>query len=273
MANSGFVLEGEATPLRMLFSEVWESRGLLAMLARKEFFVRYRRASFGLLWAVLLPLFQAAVLAVVFSRVAKIDIGGVNYTVFIFSGMISWTFFSGVVGGGSTAIVDGAAMTTKIYFPRAVLPLMTVAANLYGFAITAVILIGMCVLTGVDLGLNLLLLIPAIIVMTLLTAAFVLVFSALHVYFRDIRFMVQAMLIAWFYVTPIIYPLAKVGTLATFLRVNPMTGVVELFRAATVGADPGWLSSLWWTFGWTASLLVIAAALHRRFNRVFVDLI
>jgi lipopolysaccharide transport system permease protein len=92
------------------------------------------------------------------------------------------------------------------------------------------------------------------------------------VYFRDIRFMVQAMLIAWFYVTPIIYPLSKVGTLATFLRINPVTGVVELFRAATVGADPGWLSALWWTLGWTIGMLIIGVVLHRRFNRVFVDL-
>jgi lipopolysaccharide transport system permease protein len=272
MATAGFVLEGEATPLRTLFGELWQSRGLLAMLARKDFFVRYRRASFGLLWAVALPLLQAIVLAIVFSRVAKIQVNGVNYTVFIFAGMISWTFFSGVFGSGSTSIVDGAAITTKIYFPRAILPLVTVASNLYGFSITALILIAMCLVTGVSIGFNVLLLVPAVIVMTALTTAFVLVFSALHVYFRDIRFMVQAMLIAWFYVTPIIYPLSKVGTLATFLRINPVTGVVELFRAATVGADPGWLSALWWTLGWTIGMLIIGVVLHRRFNRVFVDL-
>jgi ABC-type polysaccharide/polyol phosphate export permease len=222
---------------------------------------------------VLLPLFQAVVLAIVFSHVARIHVKGINYTVFIFSGMISWTFFSGVLSMGSTAIVDSAGMTAKIYFPRALLPLVSAGSSLYGFAITVLILLGLAVATGVDLGVNTLLLIPAIIIMTLLASAFTLVFSALHVYFRDMRFAVQAMLLAWFYVTPIIYPLSLAGHLGEFLRVNPVTGVVEMFRAATVGADPGWANTLWWTFGWTVGLLVIAMALHRRFNRVFADLL
>jgi len=273
MAAAGFELRGESTPVRQLLREMWESRGLLAMLARRDFFVRYRRASFGLVWAVALPLLQAVVLAVVFSRVARIKVSDVNYTVFIFSGMISWTYFSGVLGAGSTAIVDNAAMTTKIYFPRAILPLITMASNLYGFAVSATILIGMEIITGVDIGLNVLLLNPGIIVMAALATSFALVFSALHVYFRDMRFVVQAMLIVWFYITPIIYPITLLGRLGKFVYANPMTGVVELFRAATVGADPGWLTSLWWTLGWIVVMSVIAVALHRRFNRVFVDLL
>src|SRR5438874_3557102 len=265
MAATGFELHGETTPVRVLAKQLWESRELTAMLARKDFFVRYRRASFGLLWAVLLPLLQAVVLAIVFSHVARIHVKGINYTVFIFSGMVSWTFFATVLGTGSTAIVDGAGITAKIYFPRAVLPVVTAGSSLYGFAITVVIMLGLSVATGVDLGVNTLLLIPAIIIMTVLATAFALVFSALHVYFRDMRFAVQAMLLVWFYVTPIIYPLSLAGRLGQFLRLNPVTGVVEMFRAATVGADAGWLTTLWWTLGWTVGLLVIAIALHRRF--------
>jgi ABC-type polysaccharide/polyol phosphate export permease len=63
------------------------------------------------------------------------------------------------------------------------------------------------------------------------------------------------------------------GHLAKWLYINPVTGVVEMFRAATVGADPHWVTALWWTLGWTVSLIVIAVALHRRFNRVFADLL
>jgi len=273
MAAAGFELEGESTPVRVLVKQIWGCRGLWAMLARKDFFVRYRRASFGLLWAVVLPLLQAVVLAIVFSRVGKIHTGNINYIVFIFSGNISWNFFSTVFGAGSTAIVDNAAMTAKIYFPRALLPLVAAGSTLYGFSITVVILLGMCIVTGVPLGVSVLLLIPAIILMIVLAEAFALVFSALHVYFRDMRFVVSAMQTVWFYVTPIIYPLSLVGKLGTFLRINPVTGIVEMFRAATVGADPRWVASLWWTLGWTVGLLIIATLLHRRFNRVFADLL
>jgi lipopolysaccharide transport system permease protein len=178
-----------------------------------------------------------------------------------------------VFGAGSTSIVDGSGMTAKIYFPRAILPLVTAGSTLYGFAITVVILIGLCIATGVNLGVNVLLLIPATIIMAVLALAFAEVFSALHVYFRDMRFVVQAMLLVWFYVTPIIYPLTRVGSLAKYLRVNPVTGVVEMFRAATVGADPNWVTTLWWTLGWTVVLFIVAVALHRRFNRVFADLL
>jgi ABC-type polysaccharide/polyol phosphate export permease len=273
VATAGFELEGEATPLRVLAKELWDSRGLIAMLARKDFFVRYRRASFGVLWAVGLPLIQAVILAIVFSQVAKVKIPGTSYTVFLFSGMVSWSFFSASFATGSTSIVDGADLTTKIYFPRAVLPLVTIGGNLYGFVVSAVLLLLMCIFFGVGLGLNTLLLLPAIIVMAALATSFCLVFSALHVYFRDVRYLVAAMLIAWFYVTPIIYPLKLAGHLAKWLRLNPMTGVVEIFRAATVGADPGWLVSLWFTLAWIAGLSFLALYLYRRFNRVFVDLL
>jgi ABC-type polysaccharide/polyol phosphate export permease len=273
MAAAGFELEGESTSVRVLLKQLWASRGLWAMLARKDFFVRYRRTSFGLVWAVVLPLLQAVVLAIVFSRVARIHISGINYTVFIFSGNVAWSFFSTVFGAGSTAIVDGAGMTAKIYFPRALLPMVTAGSTLYGFAVTVVVLIGLCIVTGVDLGVQILLLLPATIIMVVLAEAFALVFSALHVYFRDMRFVVQAMILVWFYVTPIIYPLALLGKLAKYVRMNPVTGVVEMFRAATVGADPHWVSALWWTFAWIVGLLIVATLLHRRFNRVFADLL
>lgn len=273
MGSTGFHLEGESTPIKMLFKELWRSRELMAILARKEFFVQYRRATLGLLWAVGLPLFQAIVLGLVFSRFARVRTPGVPYLVFLFAGTAVWGFFSPSVSGGSTSIVAGSDMTTKIYFPRAILPLTIVATNLYGYAITLAILLGMCVVTGVGLGVHTLLLIPAVILTTALAAGFGLVFGALYVYFRDIRYIVAALMIAWFYVTPIIYPLRLVGSLATWLRLNPLTGLVELTRAATVGAEPGWVTSLWWTIGWVVVLFMAAVLLYRRFDRVFVDLL
>src|SRR5205807_7226704 len=102
-----FVLGSGPTPLSSLVVDVWDARPLLGMLARKDFFVRYRRASFGLLWAVALPLFQAAILALVLSRVVKIHTP-VNYAVFVFAGMAVWAYFAASLQTASTAIVDGS---------------------------------------------------------------------------------------------------------------------------------------------------------------------
>jgi ABC-type polysaccharide/polyol phosphate export permease len=109
--------------------------------------------------------------------------------------------------------------------------------------------------------------------MVALTAAFCLTLAALHVYFRDVRWMVQAALVAWIYISPVIYPLSRAHGLAHVLWINPATGMVELFHAAIVGASGDWLPAVWWSLGWVIGLSVVGIALFRRFDRVFVDLL
>ena len=241
------------------------------VLARKDFFVRYRRASFGVLWAVALPLLQAAVLATVLRRFVRFEVAG-NYVMFVLAGTTAWAFFANAVSVGSTAIVDGQGLTTKVYFPRLVLPLAAVLANVFGLVPAVAVLAVGAALDG-SFGPELLLLLPAIALVAVFTAACSAVLSALHVYFRDVRYAVQAALLVWLYVTPVIYPLTAVGGLRRWIELNPLTGIVELFRAATSTADAGWLSSLWSTMAWTLVLLIAALALHRRFDRLFVDLL
>jgi lipopolysaccharide transport system permease protein len=273
--SAGFELRGETTPLRELVAGLRESRNLIVILARKDFYVRYRRATFGLLWAVALPLFQSAVLAFVFSRVAKgLVPAGVNYTAFIFAGMVGWSFFSSAFPAASTSIVDGAGLSSKIYFPRVILPIVSVLSAAYGFAISVVVMIGVSAIAGAHFGLSLVLVIPAIALAIVLTASLGIAAAALHVYFRDVRYIVSAVLVPMIYITPVFYPLRKApGLLRTVVKVNPLTGVVELFRAATVGADPGWVGAVLVTLAWSAVALTIGLALHRRFNRVFADLL
>jgi len=270
--GQGYELEGELTPLRQLAAELWESRQLIAILARKDFYVRYRRASLGLFWAVGLPLFQALVLAVVFSRVVHIHTG-TSFPVFVLTGMVAWTYFSNTLSAASTAIVEGSGLSTRIYFPRAVLPLVSVAANLYGYVITLAILLILCPILGVGLGGRLVWIVPATALAVALTAGACLVTSALHVYFRDIRYVVTAAVIGWFYLTPVFYPLRLAhGFLHGVVTANPLTGVVEMLRAATAGVDPRWGWTVVVSLAWTLLLLVSGAALHRRYNRVFTDL-
>ena len=90
-------------------------------------------------------------------------------------------------------------------------------------------------------------------------------------YFRDVRFLVQAALLVWFYVTPIIYPLSFVGGLRTVIELNPMTGVVTLFHAAVVGADGAWVRSILVAVASTVVLVAVAVAAYRRHDRLFVD--
>lgn len=258
--------------LRSLLAGLWAHRRLLAMLARRDFFVRYRRASLGIAWAILIPVVQALVLAVVIGRIARIATPGVPLTVFILSGTVAWTFFSGAVSAATTAIVYGASMSTKIYFPRAVLPLVTVFSGMIGLLLNLAVLIALLPIFGSWPGWRLLLLPAAVALMVALAAAFGLVLSALQVYFRDIRYLLDAAQRAWFYLTPVFYPLSKVPAIRPYLEANPATGMVELLRAATVGAETDWLTSLWWSLGWLVVLAAAGLLVHRRYDRLFADL-
>lgn len=271
-AGEGFELRSGRRSVVSLTRDLWSARRLIAVLARKEFYVRYRRTSFGALWSVGLPLVQAVVLAAVVRLFA--DFGNrTDYPVFVFSGMVVWTFFSTTVTTAGTSIVDGADLSTKIYFPRAVFPLVSVGSGLYGFVLSLVVLLALAFATGARFGLHLILLIPAISLAVMLTSAFSLVLSAAHVYFRDVRYLLQAALLPWFYLTPVFFPLDAVGWARRWLEINPVTGAVEFMRAATVGADAAWGRPVLITIAWTVALTAVAAETHARRDRLFVDLL
>jgi lipopolysaccharide transport system permease protein len=266
-------LQGESTSPGRLARQLWEARELFLILSRKEFHVRYRRASFGILWALALPLLQAAVLALVFSKVAHIR-AAPHYAVFVLAGMAPWSYFSMTISAGSTAVVDSTDLSSKVYFPRAVLPLAQLAANLYGYLVTVAIVLLLCPLFHVGLGPAALLLLPASILLLALTAGFCLTASALHVYFRDVRYIVSAALMVWFYVTPVVYPAGDAsGKLRLLLELNPMTGILDLFRTATVGGVGPMAVPVLISLAWTLGLLTTATLLHCRYQRVFADLL
>lgn len=263
---------GPSSP-RQLAASVWASRELIATLARKEFFVRYRRASLGALWAAGLPLIQATVLAIVFSHVVHIHTSA-SYPVFVFTGMAVWTYVTGTVTAGSTAIVDNANLTNKIYFPRAVLPLVQARSNLYGLAINIVIVIGLALGYRDHLDAHLLILVPATILLVLLCSFAVLTLSALHVYFRDIRYIVQAVFTGLLYLTPVFLPLERYPVaLRHVVLVNPATGVAQLFHFAIDGGAADWATAVIVTAAWTVGFGLLAVFLHCSRDRVLADLL
>jgi lipopolysaccharide transport system permease protein len=269
-----------------LIRAIWAHRYLVFTLARKDFFVRYRRATFGVLWAVGLPFIQAMVLTLVFSVIIKLPSPShVPRSIFIFSAIIAFNFFNSAVLQASTSIVDGSGMSSRIYFPRAVLPMMAVGSNAYALVASAVVMLGLAAALGTHLDQHVLLIIPAMALDVVFTLALASVLSALHVFFRDVRYIVQAFLLALFYVTPIFYSLSAThtrsaignlkphGTVRTLILLNPLSGIVEFFRASIGAADPIWPIAVVITLIWTAVLLVVGLTLQSRWDRLFVDLL
>ncbi|MHB1785808.1 MAG: ABC transporter permease [Acidimicrobiales bacterium] len=265
-------LDGSPTSARAALAEAWGHRDVLAMLARSEFQVRYKRASFGILWAVAVPMVQAIILAVVFSRVIKLG-GFHGYAAYVISGTLAWSYFASTLATGATAIVDGAGLTEKVWFPRALLPIVSALANVVSLGVSMAVLVAVLPLTGGHYSPRLLLLVPACLLLVMVTSAMSLALAALHVYFRDVRFLVQAALMVWFYVTPIIYQLRMLGKLQPVLIANPLTGVIGLFHAAVLGPDAHWLVSLSVSLGATLVLVAVSVLVYRRHDRLFADLL
>jgi lipopolysaccharide transport system permease protein len=275
--STGFTLTDQPASLRVLASDLWAARPLIAVLGRRNFFTRYRRASFGMAWAVGLPLVQATVMAIVFHYAVRIQVP--HYPVFVFTGLFAWTFFSSSLQAGSSAIVDNSGLCSRIYFPRAVMPIVSVTGNIYNFIVTIVILLIVASAFQIWPGFHTLLLIPAAILAVALSIAAALVLSAIQVFFRDVKYIIQASLTAWFYLTPVFYPLSFLrehnvpDALRLVVLLNPATGLVELFRKAVYGADSEWATAVLVTVGWIAALTALAVWLHHRYDRLFTDLL
>lgn len=268
-------LGAEPASRRDWLSTLWGHRGVVWVLARKDFQVRFKRATLGVLWAVAVPLVQATVLIFVFSHIIHVG-SRVPYGAYVLSGILGWSYFTTNLPAAVTSIVDGNGITDKVWFPRAILPLVPCLSGLVGLGISMILLLIGAPLLGGHVGLNLLLLIPACALFVSLTIAIALVTSALQVYFRDVRWLVSAMLMVWLYATPIMYPQADVGRLGRWLDLNPMTGVITLFHLAVLGqtvSNASWHRPVAVSIVAALVLMLIGIEAHRRRDRAFVDLL
>lgn len=258
---------------RAWFADVRRHLDVMMVLARKDFQTRYKRTSLGLTWAVVVPVLQGAVIAVVFARVVRFG-GGASYGAYVMSGTFAFSYFAQTLTTAVSAIVDGSGLSDKVWFPRVILVVAPALANLAGLAITFAFLVAILPLLGAPLGPSLLLLLPGLALLVLFTLALSLVVSALHVYYRDVKFLVQAALMVWMYVTPVLYPIGLAHRLAPLIMANPMTGVVSLIHFAVLGTSRGPLAvPLTVTLGFVVLLLACGIEAQRRRDRLFVDLL
>ena len=263
-------LDGRPTPVRVLLRDLIAARGLVVMLARQDFAARYRSAVLGLAWTVFLPLLQGAVLALVFTHVVRVRTD-VPYAGFVLVGMATWGYLNGALSAASTSIVDGGSLATKVYFPRLVLPSVAPTSGLVGYALSMAVAVAVSVGQQRELHWQLLLLPLAMALAFLLITSLSAVTALLHVWFRDVRYVVTALLLIAFYATPVIYPLSLAKGLEPYVIANPATGVVQLTRWCVFGTADRVGVSVAVTAGWTVVLLVLTLVSYARHERTACD--
>ena len=213
---------------------------LLAALTAHRIKVRYKQSVLGPLWAVLQPLAMMTIFAAVFSIVSPMPSGGHPYAIFAYTGLLPWTAFAGATAAASTSLVTHAALVTRVYFPREILPLSYVLVSLFDLVVASSVLGGMLAYYRVPLTVEALWVVPLLLLLAAATFAVSLLLCTINVRFRDIGVAMPLLLQAGMFASPVIYPLEAVPAAWRGLYVlNPMAGIVHGFRRALLdGAAP-----------------------------------
>jgi lipopolysaccharide transport system permease protein len=228
----------------LALGELWIYRDLLWTLVWRNLTVRYKQSVIGIAWAILKPLMQMVVYSVVFGRLANLPSDGVPYPVFLYAGLLPWTYFSSTITSGTGSLLAGGNLIDKVYVPRMILPFSYLLTSLIDLALSMLVLFGMMVWYRADIAFGpQMLLFPVFMVPAVTFAGGLsLWLSAAAVRYRDIHHLVPYLLQIGMFVTPVVYAVNLLpARFQWLLQLNPMTGVVEGFRWALLGKSvEGW---------------------------------
>lgn len=284
LGTGGSVPEIEIRPAHgwrsLGLADVWHFRELIGYMAARDLKVRYKQTALGAFWAVFQPLATVFVFTIIFGGVAGLASDGVPYAVFSMAGLVPWTFFATGVTRSSLGLVSASGMISKVYFPRLVLPLASMAVALVDLALSAVVLLILMVWYHQSLTLATLLIFPLLVIAFVASLGFGLLVSAMTIRYRDLSHALPFLVQLGMYATPVIYPigllqhkLERMGLPGWILGINPMSGVVAGFRDALFGSHgltPGLL--VFSTFI-AVSALLAGAFVFRRVESTVVDII
>jgi lipopolysaccharide transport system permease protein len=253
--------------------DLWANRELLYFLMWRDIKVRYKQTTLGAAWAIIQPLVTMMIFTYFFGKLARVPTEGVPSPIFFYSAVLLWTFFSNGVTSGANSLIGNSNLITKVYFPRLIIPSAAVGAGLLDFAIASILLVGLLVYYGFSVTWTYLMLLPLILLTTLLALGVGIWFSALNVKYRDVRYALPFLIQIWFFVSPIIYPSSLVPEEWRWLpALNPLTGIIESFRASMFGRPLPWLA-LAYSSAFALVMLVYSSYMFRKMERSFAELI
>ena len=253
--------------------DLWSHRELFYILAERDVKVRYKQSALGVVWAVLQPLLTMVIFTLLFGRLGRMPSAGEPYAIFSYAGLLPWTFFSTVVTTGSNSLINNPNLITKVYFPRLLIPASAVGAGLMDFMIASLMLLVIMPVYGVKFHLTLIMFLPLVALTAMIAAAVSIFTSAINVKYRDIRHALPFAIQTLMFLTPVIYPVSFLPQRWRWLlMLNPLSGIIEGFRAAIFGNSFDW-QGLAISTAIVAGLLTTAAYSFRRMERQFADVI
>jgi len=262
--------------------DLWVYRELIYFLSWRDVKVRYKQTALGVAWAIIQPFFTMVVFTIFFGKLAKVPTNDVPPPIFYMTGLLPWGLFTKAITDAGHSLVMNRSMITKVYFPRLAIPIASVLGGLVDFVIAFAILVGMILYYNYAPGstyhvatTRLVWTLPLFLLLDIITSLGVgLWLSALNVNYRDINYILPFLTQFWLFITPIAYPASLIpAEWQLIYSLNPMTGVVEGFRWAFLGA--GTPPSPMLAVSTTISIIVLISGLFyfRRMEQTFADMV
>jgi lipopolysaccharide transport system permease protein len=267
------VIDG-STHWRRWWVDLHLYRGALYSLAWRNIRSRYKQAALGMAWAIVQPAVQVVVFTLLFGRIARVPSGGVPYPLFALSGLLAWNLFAKILADGTTSLSANQGLITKIFFPRIYLVLAAGASALLDAVITLVLLIVMMIVFAHPLGSNAWLGAFALVGVLLLSYGIAALLAAINARWRDVQHTIPFVVQIGLFVTPVLYQHTIVPRpWRPMLALNPLTGLIDVFRASILGLPLPDTQLLLTSFGVALAFVVFGAWYFTRVEASVVDVV
>lgn len=259
--------------MNALIREIAAHRDLLSLLVVRNIKIRYKESALGFLWTLLGPVFLIAIYGFFMKVIMKFPI---EMTVLV-SGIFVWQCLAMCLGDSAFAVIGNANLVKKACFPRILLPLSIVLANFVNFILSLLVMLVYLLFDGPHFG-SAGWLPVALAAHLALCAGVSLALCALNVFFRDVQHLTGIITMAWFFLSPVVYPLSEIAkltdkapVLATLYFLNPMAGILSLYRTALLGAPLPSLSLIALSVTVAVGVLVLGTAVFQKLQPAFAD--
>ena len=268
------VMIAERVERRLSTLQVWLQ--LIRHLAVRDVEIRYKHSLLGLYWAVINPLVTAGIFGFVFGVIfhATSPLPEVPYVVFLLSGLTFWNFFSTGVSSATTSITGSAALLSKVYFPRIVLPTSAILARVIDLAFSLFVLAIFVIAYHVPVYWTAIWVIPLVLLQVIFTMGIGYLSAALNVLYRDVSQLVGLVLMVWMYLSPVMFAPSALqghGKLSLVLYLNPMGGFLEAERELLFAGHVTDGPYLWVAVIWTVFVVLAGLATFKRIEPLFAE--
>lgn len=259
--------------IKQFFLPFLSYKFLLAQLVLREVKSRYKQSILGYAWVLLNPLIQLLVYSFVFSIIFRFPTNNIPYSVFLFTGLLPWIYLQSSLSTATLSLVDSSDLLRKVYFPREVLIYSVIISKSVDFFFASLVLAAFLIFYKVPVHPTLLFIIPIFLVQIMLMTGIGLMLSTFNLFYRDIQYLINLLLMLWMYLTPIVYPLSLVPDSLVFIyKLNPMVGIVEGYKSALFN-HPFDIGAIIWSIVISTVIFLTGYAIFKKTEKIFADIV